>query len=321
MEFLWFWRGNMKLEKIKVLNDVLGHPKRQSSEHLYYCPNCNHHKKKLSLNFDLNKFKCWVCDYHGGDIRRVVRRFGSFTQLKEWDRVAGIVDHSRVRFELFPEEDLVEEQRISLPEEFKTLTGKHNVVDKRALSYLQQRGIEICDLLKYKIGYCSEGEFEGRIIIPSFDINGYVNYFIARSFDGHWMRYKNPDASRDIIFNELIIDWDSDVILVEGVFDAIFAGNAVALLGSTLREESKLFQHIIRNDSSVFIALDPDAEDKAMKIARTLLKYDIEVWKIDLPKGEDVSSIGKEAFIELKKSAVLMRDNQDWILKRKLMSL
>ena len=308
-------------EKIKLVNDVLGYPKKQSSEHLYTCPFCNHHKKKFSVNFNMNVFKCWICDTRGRNIRRVIRRFGSFTQLKEWDKLSGIVDHSRLEFDLFAEEEPQQEQIISLPKEFKTLTGKPNVVDKRALCYLQKRSIEPCDLLKYKIGYCSEGEFEGRIIIPSFNIDGYVNYFIARSYDGHWMRYKNPDASRDIIFNELIIDWDSDVILVEGVFDAIFAGNAVALLGSTLREESKLFQHIIKNDSSVFIALDPDAEDKAMKIARTLLKYDIEVWKIDLPKGEDVSSIGKEAFAELKKSAVLMRDNQDWILKRKLMSL
>jgi DNA primase len=308
-------------EKIKLVNDVLGYPKKQSSEHLYTCPFCNHHKKKFSVNFNMNVFKCWICDTRGRNIRRVIRRFGSFTQLKEWDKLSGIVDHSRLEFDLFAEEEPQQEQIISLPKEFKTLTGKPNVVDKRALCYLQKRRIEPCDLLKYKIGYCSEGEFEGRIIIPSFNIDGYVNYFIARSYDGHWMRYKNPDASRDIIFNELIIDWDSDVILVEGVFDAIFAGNAVALLGSTLREESKLFQHIIKNDSSVFIALDPDAEDKAMKIARTLLKYDIEVWKIDLPKGEDVSSIGKEAFAELKKSAVLMRDNQDWILKRKLMSL
>ena len=308
-------------EKIKLVNDVLGYSKRQSSEHLYTCPFCNHHKKKFSVNFSMNVFKCWVCDARGRNIRRIIRRFGSFTQLKEWDKLSGIVDHSRLEFDLFAEEEEQQEQIISLPKEFKTLTGKPNIVDKRALCYLQKRRIEPCDLLKYKIGYCSEGEFEGRIIIPSFNIDGYVNYFIARSFDGHWMRYKNPDASRDIIFNELIIDWDSDVILVEGVFDAIFAGNAVALLGSTLREESKLFQHIIRNDSSVFIALDPDAEDKAMKIARTLLKYDIEVWKIDLPKGEDVSSIGKEAFAELKKNAVLMRDDQDWILKRKLMSL
>jgi DNA primase len=311
----------MLSEKIKLVNDVLGYPKRQSSEHLYTCPYCNHHKKKFSLNFDRNVFKCWVCDAKGRSIRRVIRRFGSFVQLKEWDKLSGITDHSRLEFNLFAEEEPTQEQIISLPKEFKTLTGNTSVVDGIPLSYLQNRGIEPCDLLKYKIGYCSEGEFEGRVIIPSFNINGYVNYFIARSFDGHWLRYKNPNASRDIIFNELSIDWDSDVILVEGVFDAIFAGNAVALLGSTLREESRLFQHIIRNDSSVFVALDPDAEQKAMKIARTLMKYDIEVWKIDLPKGEDVSSIGKEAFAELKKSAILMRDDQDWILKRKLMSL
>ena len=41
-----------------------------------------------------------------------------------------------------------------------------------------------------------------------FDMDGYVNYFIARSFSNHWMWYKNPNASRDIIFNELNIDWD-----------------------------------------------------------------------------------------------------------------
>lgn len=311
----------MITEKIKIVNDVLGYPKRQSSEHLYTCPYCNHHKKKFSVNFDRNVYKCWVCDTRGRDIRRVVRRFGSFTQLKQWDKVAGTIDHSRLEFQLFGKEEEVQPQRLSLPPEFKTLTGKHSIVDKIPLSYLQKRGLDACDMLRYKIGYCSEGEYEGRIIIPSFDYDGYVNYFIARSYNGHWMRYKNPNASRDIIFNELNIDWDSDVILVEGVFDAIFAGNAVALLGSTLREESRLFQHIIKNDSSVFIALDPDAEKKAMKIARTLLKYDVEVWKIDLPAGEDVSSIGKERFAELKKSAVLMRDNQNWILKRKLLSL
>lgn len=311
----------MITEKIKILNDVLGYPKRQSSEHLYTCPYCNHHKKKFSVNFDMNVYKCWVCDTRGRNIRRVIRRFGSFTQLKQWDKISGNIDHSKLEFDLFAEEEEKVPQRIDLPKEFKTLTGKHSIVDKIPLSYLQKRGIEPCHLLKYKIGYCSEGEYEGRIIIPSFDMDGYVNYFIARSFSDHWMRYKNPNASRDIIFNELSIDWDSDVILVEGVFDAIFAGNAVALLGSTLREESRLFQHIIKNDSSIFIALDPDAEKKAMKIARTLLEYDIEVWKVDIPEGSDVASIGASEFQKLKDNAVLMRGNQDYILQRKIMSL
>ena len=312
----------MLADKVKIISDILGRARKQGTEYLYTCPYCNHHKKKFSVNYDINVYKCWICDHRGRDLRRVVRRFGSFTQLKEWDKISGVVDFANVEFDLFAEDEPVEQiQRISLPKEFKTLTGKINTVDNIALSYLKNRGINQFDILRYKIGYCSEGDFEGRIIIPSFDIDGYVNYFIARSYTNHWMRYKNPDASRNIIFNELNIDWDSDVVLVEGVFDAIFAGNAVALLGSTLREESKLFQHIIKNDSSVFIALDPDAEQKAMKIARTLLDYDIEVWKIDIPEGQDVASIGSEKFEELKQSAVLMRGNQDWILKRKLMSL
>ena len=311
----------MIAEKIKIANDVLGHPRRQSSEHLYTCPYCNHHKKKFSLNFDMNVYKCWVCDAKGRDIRRVVRRFGSFSNLKQWDKIAGVVNHSNLEFDLFAEAEPEEIQRISLPAEFKTLTGKVTPADLRAFHYLQNRGLSKTDVLRYKIGYCSEGEFEGRIIIPSFDYDGYVNYFIARSYNDHWMRYKNPNASRNIIFNELNIDWDSDVVLVEGVFDAIFAGNAVALLGSTLREESRLFQHIIKNDSSVFIALDPDAEKKAMKIARTLLKYDVEVWKVDIPEGSDVASIGASEFQKLKENAVLMRDNHDYMLQRRIMSI
>ena len=35
------------------------------------------------------------------------------------------------------------------------------------------------------------------------------------------------------MFNELFIDWNSDLVLVEGVFDALVAGNAVPILGST----------------------------------------------------------------------------------------
>ena len=312
----------MITEKVQLVNNILGYPRRQGSEHLYTCPFCNHHKKKFSVNFSNNVYKCWICDARGRNIRRVIRRYGNFTQLKEWDKLSGVVDFSSEKFELFSEEEIIPlPQRIDLPNEFKTLTGKCSVIDNIALSYLQRRGLDKSEILKYKIGYCSEGEYEGRIIIPSFDMEGYVNYFIARSYCDHWMRYKNPNASRDIIFNELNIDWDSDVVLVEGVFDAIFAGNAVALLGSTLREESRLFQHIIKNDSSVFIALDPDAEKKAMKIARTLLNYDVEVWKVDIPEGSDVASIGASEFQKLKDNAVLLKDNQDFILQRKIMSI
>ena len=309
------------MEKLKIVSSFLGSYKKQRDEYLFACPYCEHHKKKFSVNFDLNVYKCWVCDIRGRDLRRVVRRYGNFSSLKEWDKLCGIVDFSKEKFELFAVDIEEQPHRINLPDEFKTLTGNCSVVDRIPLCYLQNRGLSKGDIIRYKIGYCSEGEYKGRVIIPSFDLEGYVNFFIARSYSNHWMRYKNPNASKNIIFNELNIDWDSDVILVEGVFDAIFAGNAVALLGSTLREESRLFQQLIKNDSSVFIALDPDAEKKAMKIARTLLKYDVEVWKIDIPDGSDVASIGSAGFQRLKEGAVLLRDNQDFILQRKIMSI
>ena len=77
-------------------------------------------------------------------------------------------------------------------------------------------------------------------------------------------KYKNPPTSKDMVFNELYVDWKNDVVVVEGVFDAIIAGNAVPILGSTLNESSSLFEKICEEDSPVYIALDPDAEKKSL---------------------------------------------------------
>ena len=113
----------------------------------------------------------------------------------------------------------------------------------------------------------------------------------------------------NIIFNELIVDWDSDIVLTEGVFDAIVARNAVPILGSTLRETSRLFQKIINFDSSVFIALDPDAEKKALHIARSLLEYGIEVYKVDVSPYKDVGEMPKEQFQYRKKKAEIVSND------------
>ena len=147
------------------------------------------------------------------------------------------------------------------------------------------------------MGYCSKGKYGGRIIIPSFNNDGSCNYFIARSYVGHGRRYLNPPCGRDIIFNELNIDWDEPVIIVEGVYDAIVAGdNAIPILGSTLREESKLFQAMAIHDTPVYIALDPDAEKKAHWIIRSLMKYDLEIKKLNIGSYEDIGSMSPEVF-------------------------
>ena len=150
----------------------------------------------------------------------------------------------------------------------------------------------------WKIGYCTEGRYGGRIIVPSFNNSGNLNYFIARTYVGHRMKYLNPPISKNVIFNELFVDWDEPVVLVEGLFDAIVGGqNAIPILGSTLREESKLFQAIVLNDSPVYLALDEDAKKKQTHMIRSLFKYDVDVKVVDTSSVEDVGSMTRKQFL------------------------
>lgn len=293
-------------EKIKILKDILGSSHKSGDEHLFFCKKCNHDKRKLSVNIEKNVFKCWICDYRGNSLTRLVKRFGSFLQRQEWERFSDNIEISSSLDDLFgPSEKLKEEETIlKLPKEFISLANKNLPLSSiEAKRYLQSRGVTSADILRWKIGYCSNGEYKNRIIIPSFNEDGKVNYFIARNYGKEWPTYKNPNVSKDIIFNQLYIDFKNDLVLVEGVFDAINADNAVPILGSSLREDSKLFQEIVKCDTTVYVALDPDAEKKAMYLIKNLLLYGIEVYKIDVTGFKDVGEMTKEEFLKRKAQA------------------
>jgi hypothetical protein len=137
---------------------------------------------------------------------------------------------------------------------------------------------------------------------------GHEYLFTCPSCNHH--KRKNPRASKDIVFNDLFIDWNEDLVLVEGVFDALIAGNAVPILGSTLRPGADLLRKIVRNDTPIYVALDPDAAKKERRIIEMLLRYDIELYKIDVSGYEDVGSMPREVFIERKNNAAFIdRDN------------
>jgi len=294
-------------EKLEILNTILGSYHSSNSEYLFHCPYCNHHKRKLSINLTSNVYKCWICDARGRNIYRLIRRFGNFNQRQQWKELTGQVNISEFDnfLNLFDEKQEEEyEEIMKLPEDFISLTGKS--VPKSAipaLKYLHARDITRNDILKWKIGYCTLGPYSGRIIIPSFNLDGRVNYFIARTYNENWRRYLNPSKSNDIVFNELYVDWDNDLILVEGAFDAIVAGNAVPILGSTLREKSRLLQEIVKHDTPVFVALDEDAREKENKILSLLLKYGIETYKIDTGGYEDVGAMPREVFKNRKENS------------------
>jgi len=305
----------MEEKKLKILKDILGAYSKSRSEYLFYCPYCDHHKRKFSINIEKNAYKCWICDSRGINIQRIVRKFGTYKHRQQWEQLEARVDYSILEtlFD-FPKED---KQVAELPKEFISLANKEiPPTGFQARKYLKERGLAKKDIIWWKMGYCSSGEYENRVIVPSFNEDGDVDYFIARSYTGDYSKYKNPPVGRDIVFNDLFIDWTSDVILVEGVFDAIKAGrNAVPMLGSTLREESKLFQKIVKNDTPVYIALDPDAENKSLEIIKKLLTYDVELYMIEVSPYADVGEMTAERFIDRKKKAKRMDFDEYMISK------
>jgi len=312
-------------KKLNILKDILGSMTKSGSEYLFKCPfpSCNHHKKKLSVNLDKDKYKCWICE-SAGTTHRLVKRYGSFLQQQAWKELTGIIEVSQfekiILDQIIPQE-VQKEQVIELPKEFVSLCNRnYGIVNRAPLNYLEKRGIEKEDILRWKIGYCPSGDYEGRIVVPSFNLDGDCNYFIARTYDRNGFKYKNPPQNKDLIFNELMIDWEDDIVITEGVFDAIKIENAIPILGSSMREGSKIFQQIIKHDPAVYMALDPDAEVKEFKMIESLLKYGIEVYKIQVKPYKDIGEMSKEEFNERKKKASLIK-NTDYLLLDKIMSI
>ena len=293
-------------EKREILRNALGRHWNSGGEMLFRCPKCQHDKLKMSVNIEKNAFKCWVCGFSGNKISYLISKFAP-DYYSQWSSIAEEVDLSKYEF-IFDEPEEEPDQIINLPLEFKSLTGGSTGDKRKALAYLYSRDITDLDILRWKIGFCDYGEYEGRIIIPSFNTKGQLNYFIARSYTDDWMKYKNPRASKDLVFNDLNIDWDDDIVIVEGAFDAIRHKNCIPILGSSLRENHKLFQKICRNKHEVYLALDEDAKVKELGIAKKFREYGIACKSIPVNPYPDLAEMPRDEFIQRKQNADFITD-------------
>ena len=153
------------------------------------------------------------------------------------------------------------------------------------------------------------------VIIPSYDELGELNFFTGRSFDKNpYIKYKNPEISRDIIPFELFINWDLPLILCEGPFDAIaIKRNAIPLLGKNL--QPTLLKKIVTSTvKKIYIALDVDAMKQALDFAEYFTNQDKEVYLVEL-EGKDPSEMGFTQFTNLIQKTLPI--NQFDIMRRK----
>jgi len=206
------------------------------------------------------------------------------------------------------------EKQIQLPADFISFSAKKGVRYEQAREYLLERGLNDYEILFFKLGFCERGDYFNRIIIPSFNHRGELNFFISRSFDkNYYVKYKNPPFNKDIIFNELLINFDKPLVVTEGFFDGIKFENSICLLGSSLNKKSNIFKFLVSYPQKIYFALDPDAYEKEIKIMKNLLAFDKEVYKVDITGYKDVGEMPDEIVKERFAKADLI--NEDFLLE------
>lgn len=284
---------------VELLRDVLGHEKQHyesKGQISFDCPVCaaekglenGDGKGNLEINYSKHVYKCWSCGETLGTQGPLGRLFDKYA-TKSQKKVYNLIKPEELK-----QQD-AKKPKLKLPEGYTTFEDSNPrfIPHIEAYRYLQSRGITDDIIKKYKIGYTATGDFAYRIIVPSYNKEGALNYFVARSFVPKKMKYKNPTTPKDeIIFNESLIDWDKDIHICEGAFDAFFLDNSIVMLGKKMSE--LLFSTIYEKaNGNIIICLDEDAWADALKLYHTLnggrLYNKIKI--IKPPKGMDVADL------------------------------
>jgi DNA primase len=279
-----------------LLETVLGRGKRDKDDnYVFDCPICMHKKPKLVVNVRTGQYNCWTCHppTKGANPTKLLKQIGANPEyVKEMNQYFSLAKKSA--------EAETEYEQVTLPAEFISLKEVSSLETKHALAYLQKRGITKRDITKYNIGYCDSGKYRGRVIIPSYDENCRLNYFIARLVKETGARkYDTPSCKKsEIIGFDSLINWDAPVVLCEGAFDAIaLKRNAIPLFGKTIPKS--IMMKLAKNSvKTVYLALDNDAIKESMDSATKLMNMGKDVYLLDL-KDKDPSEMGFEKSLSL----------------------
>ena len=284
---------------VELLSDVLGKPHQHyesKGQISFDCPVCADEKGldhgdgkgNLEINYGKHVYKCWSCgETYGtqGPLGKLFDKFGSKKQKKHYDLI---------KPEELKQED-IRRPKLRLPEGYTSFENSNPkfIPHIEAMRYLTSRGITDDIIDRYKIGYTATGDYAYRIVVPSYNTENTLNYFVARSFVPKKMKYKNPPVPKDeIIFNEGAVDWKKDVYLCEGVFDSFFLPNPIVMLGKKM---SKLLFETLYNkaEGNIIICTDGDAIKDGVKLYHELnggtLYNKIKI--IKLPSDKDVCDL------------------------------
>ncbi len=269
------------------------------------CPSCGKTgKRKLSIHLESGQCHCWVCGLRAKRVSSVIYRYVSKDVAQEYRKAC---EDGR-GFGDTQEEEEEKEKPLTLPDDFAPLFSKVAASDadsRQAIKYLLGRGLSIDDMIRFRMG--TSQQVRRRVIVPSFNDEGRLNFFTARAIDADTkLRYTNCQVKKtDVVFNEINIDWSKELVIVEGPLDLVKCpDNATCLLGSSLGVGHRLFQRVAANRTPVVLALDADMRAKAQKIAELLYSYDCSVRLLDLQDASrDIGDMTHREVVDAVKKA------------------
>jgi len=253
-----------------------------SREMCFLCPRCEDTVGKLYVNRETLKFFCHRCQFAGGP-RNATKKYVRTAPpaLREIKRPPSYIRLMPQSKELY-----------------------HNLIrDKPEIrKLLRNKNFRWEDLQGWELGYCTNGPFTGRLIIPV-----YFNYKLValqgRTLFNEDPKYKNRASTG--VYTQIFYNWDrakknDTLVIVEGPFDAWRVGfNAIATLGTFLSSyRVGLINQL--HPKRVVIMYDADkAGQTAMYKASRKIFPTIEVLGAILPKKKDPADMERGVLLDL----------------------
>ena len=258
-------------------------------------------KLKLVIKLNNELYHCWVCGIKGRSVLPLFQKYAPAHVGRAKD-VFSKTNLKAVQVDDTPQE-------VELPNGFLLLAKNLHSKDpdvRAIFRYLSSRGITERELWRFKLGTSKSGNCRRRVIFPSLDIEGKINYWVARAIDeDRKPKYLNSrTAKKLVVFNEADLNFKKQLTIVEGPFDLVRCNdNTTCILGSSLSKSHALFQECARNLTPILLALDADMQQKTQKIASLLYSAGCDVKILPLGSYSDVGEMTKDQFLAQKELA------------------
>lgn len=311
-----------------ILLDVLGKPRKtneRKQQYAFDCPVCSAEKGdyegdgkgNLEVNLAEGVYHCWACgETHGtrGGLKKLFKSFANKDQVKKLKMIGYDLSDFKAKVK---EVNVIED--LTLPKGFISFEGGNpkSLLYKQAWNYLtKERKLSPETIFKFRMGYVSGGQYDSRVVVPSYDINNELNYWVTRTYVNAKPKYLNPDSDKEqIIFNECCLNWDSDIYLVEGPFDHLVVHNSIPILGKKISD--KLMHSLFHKaTANIIILLDSDAWEDAKnhysKLNVGKLFDRIKIIKLD--DGYDIAKIhedfGREGVVNVIRNSFKLKESE-----------